>query len=169
MKNSKIKSLTEISLFVAILSVVSQIYIPIGPVPITLQIFFVCLMGYFLGLRKGFFAILVYILLGMVGLPVFSGFKGGFYVIFSYTGGFILGFIPLTLLCGIFKTRKIGILLGIIGVIICHLIGTLQYSLISEISFIRSVLIVSLPFILKDILFSILGYFVATKIKGLSH
>lgn len=165
MKKSKIKALTEISLFVAILSVISQISIPVGVVPITLQIFFICIMGYFLGLKKGLCCILVYILLGMVGLPIFSGFRGGFYVIFSYTGGFILGFVPLTISCGIFKARKIGILSGIIGVIICHLMGILQYSIISQISFEKSFFVVSLPFILKDVLFAILGYFIAIKIK----
>lgn len=165
MKKSGIKSLVEISLFVAIISVLSQISLPIGLVPITIQVFAICIMSYFLGLKRGLVAIIVYIFLGVVGIPVFAGFRGGFHIIISYTGGFIFGFVPLTILCGINSTRKVGIVFGIIGVIICHLMGVIQYSVLGEVSLLNSFLIVSLPFLLKDILLVPLAFIVANRIN----
>lgn len=165
MKKTRIKALTETALFVAIISVISQISIPIGALFVTLQVFAASVTGYFLGVKKGVVAITVYILLGCIGAPVFAGFRGGFYIICSYTGGFILGFIPLVVLCGIYSTKRVGILLGAIGTVICHLMGIIQYSLISQIGMLNSFLVVSLPYILKDILLVILAYFINTRIK----
>jgi biotin transport system substrate-specific component len=100
MKKEKIKSITYVALFVAIIAVVSQIAIPMPSlVPITLQTLVIAMCGYLLGLKRGLVAIIVYIALGAVGAPVFSSFQGGFSVLIGYTGGFIWGFIPLVILC----------------------------------------------------------------------
>ena len=151
MKRDKIRTLTYISLCVAILAVISQLAIPIGPVPLTLQIFVVSLMGYFLKAKNGTVAILVYILLGAVGVPVFASLQGGLGILISYTGGFIFGYIPLVLLCGIGKSRWQKILLGVCGLLLCHTAGVLQYMLLSHLSIWASFVAVSLPFILKDV------------------
>ena len=165
MKKSKIKALTEVSLFVAILGITSQIIIPIGMVPVTLQVFSVSLAGYYLGLKKGTVAIIVYLLLGCVGVPVFAGLKGGFYMLFSYTGGFIIGFLPLTVMCGISKSKVGGILFGIVGLCACHIIGGVQYSAVGQIPLFNSFAIVSLPYIIKDVCLVIVSFFVAKRIK----
>ena len=102
--NKGTKSITYTALFVAIISVISQIAIPMPSlIPITLQTMIIALAGYLLGLKRGLCAVFVYILLGAVGAPVFSSFQGGFSVIIGHGGGFILGFIPLVILCGISK------------------------------------------------------------------
>lgn len=84
-----------ISLFAAIISIISMIPtgIYIMGIPITFQTFIIAFTGYMLGSRNGVKATLIYILLGVVGLPVFSGFKGGVGVLLSITGGYIVGFI----------------------------------------------------------------------------
>ena len=115
MKREKIKNITYISLSVAILTVISQISFYVGPVPITLQVLAVSLIGYFLGAKRGIISILAYILLGLVGVPVFSGFMGGIYVLFGYTGGFILGFLPLAFMCGMGKKKITCLALGQVG------------------------------------------------------
>ena len=103
---NKIKNIAFAALFTGILAVISQVYIPFS-LPLTFQIFAVALCGYTLGAKWGTASMLVYIILGAIGLPVFSGFKGGFGVLFEITGGFIIGFIPLVFFCGLAtKTNK---------------------------------------------------------------
>ena len=81
-----------IAVCAALMAVCSWIQIP-TVVPFTLQTFAVFFAVYFLGGKKGTLAVFIYILLGMVGLPVFAGFKGGFGALFGMTGGYIMGFI----------------------------------------------------------------------------
>ena len=167
MKKEKIKSITYIALFVAIISVVSQIAIPMPSlVPITLQTLVVAMCGYLLGFKRGLCAIIVYIALGAVGAPVFSSFQGGFSVLIGYTGGFIVGFIPLVILCGIPSGKVKGIVLGILGVLVCHTTGIIWYMAHSSNNFISAFLLVSLPYLIKDIIFIPLAYFVSAKIKN---
>lgn len=167
MKKEKIKSITYVALFVAIIGVVSQIAIPMPSlVPITLQTFVIAMCGYLLGVKRGLAAIIVCIALGAVGAPVFSSFQGGFSVLIGYTGGFIWGFIPLVILCGIFSDKIKGITLGILGVTLCHSIGIIWYMALSGNNFISAFLLVSLPYIIKDIIFIPLAYFVSVKIKN---
>lgn len=166
MKRERIKDITFVSLCVAVLAVISQLSIPIGAVPITLQVFAVSLIGHFLGLKKGTLTLIVYILLGVVGAPVFSGFQGGVGVILGYTGGFIIGFIPLVVLCGINCNKTwLKIALGVFGLTLCHLIGAFQYMHLSRLDFSASILAVSLPYILKDIILVVAGYIVSSVLK----
>ena len=157
MKRERIRDITFVSLCVAVLSVVSQLSIPTGAVPITLQVLAVSMIGYFLGVKKGLLTVAVYILIGIVGVPVFSGFQGGIGVVLGYTGGFIVGFIPFVLLCGI-KCKQIWVRVsfGICGLTICHLLGIVQYMRLSELDFVSALLVVSAPYIIKDAILTIL-------------
>lgn len=164
--NKGTKSITYTALFVAIISVISQIAIPMPSlIPITLQTMIIALAGYLLGLKRGLCAVFVYILLGAVGAPVFSSFQGGFSVIIGHGGGFILGFIPLVILCGISKKPLSAVLLGILGVIICHVLGVLWYMGLTSNPFLASFILVSLPYIFKDIILTAVAYFISLKIK----
>ena len=147
------------------MAIFSQISIPTAGVPITLQIMVVAFTGYFLGVKRGCIAMVVYILLGIVGVPVFSGLQGGLGVLISYTGGFIFGFIPLTALCGIGIGRRSKIFLGIVGLFLCHFLGTLQYMLLSQLGFFAAIAVVSLPFLVKDILLIISAYLISEIVK----
>ncbi len=152
------------ALFTAVICVFSQIMVPTPILPVTLQVFGICLCGYLLGAKFSILSVLCYILLGAVGLPVFYGFQGGAHHLLSFTGGFILGFLPLAFCCGIFKNSKSNILkigFGVLGVIICHLMGVLQFSLVSSNGFFESFLIASLPYLLKDIPLCVMAYYIA--------
>lgn len=81
-----------ISLFAALTAVGAQVQIPNQPIPFTLQTFFVLLSGAFLGVRNGFIAQVVYLTVGALGLPVFSGATFGFVKIFGVTGGYLMSF-----------------------------------------------------------------------------
>ena len=159
-----IKALIFAALFTAVICVFAQIAVPTPVLPVTLQVFGVCFSGYFLGAKFSLLSVLCYILLGAVGLPVFYGFQGGAQHLLSLTGGFILGFLPLAFCCGISKNSKPDILkigFGVLGIIICHFMGVLQFSLVSSNGFFESFLVASLPYLLKDIPLCIIAYYIA--------
>ena len=83
----KTKTIAVCAIFAAIMCVFSVITVPIGPVPVTLGFFGVMITSVILGARRGAVSVAVFILMGAVGLPVFSGFKGGFEVLLGPTGG----------------------------------------------------------------------------------
>ena len=93
MQNTKLYSLTLIALGAAIIAVLSPLAIPIGIVPVTLQTLAVGLVATVLKARETFFAILLYLLLGFIGIPVFTGGTSGIAVLFGPTGGFLLAFL----------------------------------------------------------------------------
>lgn len=165
MMSARIKNLVKIAILVAVLAVGSQISIPTPfLVPITLQILFVALVGFLLKTPSALATVLVYVSIGAVGLPVFASFNGGFGILFGYTGGFIFGFFPLVALCSLGK-GKIRILFGILGTILCHVMGVLQYMLVAHTSFLTSLITTSLPYILKDIILVVIAYFVSVLIS----
>ena len=166
----KIRDMVFIAVFTAIIAALSQVSIPMpNMVPITLQTFAVSLAGYFLGAKKGVASVGVYVMLGAVGAPVFASFKGGFAVLIGYTGGFIWGFIPLAFLCGILADKKLGMALGVLGIVVCHLLGSIQYMILSGNGFWASVALVSLPYILKDLLLIPAAFFISKTVKKRIH
>lgn len=150
----KIYNIVSCGVMTALIAVLSQVSIPLpSGVPVTLQTFVIALTGFFLG--SGFSAVSVaaFIVLGAVGLPVFSGFKGGLSVLTGLTGGFIFGFILLAVFCGLKRDRLwLNIIFAVIGLALCHLCGTVQYMLLSNMEFIPAFLLVSAPYLIKDII-----------------
>lgn len=92
------RDISQMALFVALMAVCSWITIPLPWVPITMQVFGVFLALCAMGGQKGTVCVFTYILLGAVGAPVFSGFRGGIGVLLGTTGGYIVGFIPMAML-----------------------------------------------------------------------
>lgn len=175
-KHDEIVSLSFCALMSALISVVSQITIPTPfGIPITFQTFAISLCGFLLGTRHGLVSVTVYIALGVVGMPVFTGFRGGFSVVFGEpTGGFIIGFIPLAAICGVKKYiywkkhgKLLSVSLGILGIIVCHLCGVILYSTITNVGFFASVAVASLPFILKDIISCFLAYLISCRLLSI--
>ena len=107
MKKTNTKTIVMIGMFAAVLAVLSQISIPMpSGVPVTLQTFAVALTGFILGWKYGAISVGIYILLGTVGVPVFSNFSGGLGALFGKTGGFIWGFLFLAGFCGVSHITK---------------------------------------------------------------
>lgn len=123
--------LTYVSIFVALMAICSWISIPTA-VPFTLQTFAVFMAVGLLGGKLGTLAVIVYILLGSIGIPVFAGFTGGIGVLFGSTGGYIFGFI-LTALSYWLITKIFGkktwviVIAMIIGLVICYAFGTVWF------------------------------------------
>lgn len=163
------KQLCLTALLCAFTAVVSKLSIPIPGLsaPLTLQIFAVSLCGYLLGPIRGIICIFLYILLGICGVPVFSGFGTGFGALLGPTGGFILSFPLLAFICGISSriNKKSKILLDISGLIICHLCGIFYYMYIGGCAFGVAATAVSLPYIVKDFLLLLGAQLTVKKIK----
>lgn len=101
-RSMKTRDLVLVGMFAAVLAVISQISLPMpSGVPITIQVFGIALVGAVLGWKRGFLATVVYILIGAVGVPVFANFRGGLEVLTGMSGGYILAWPVMALLCGI--------------------------------------------------------------------
>ena len=117
-----------IGMFTALITVCSWISIP-TTIPFTLQTFAVFLTVALIGTKRSFISVIIYILLGAVGLPVFSGFKGGVGALLGPTGGYIIGFLFTALITGLILDKigkKIWIeaVAMILGLIVCYAFGT---------------------------------------------
>lgn len=129
--------LTLCALFAALMAVGAWISIPIFSIPVTLQLLAIMVCAALLPPRYALMSVCVYVLLGLVGLPVFSGFTGGIAKLFSITGGYIIGFIPAAWVTSLIITkwgREIWkqIIAMIIGVLICYLFGTVWFMLMNQ-------------------------------------
>ncbi|MFA4701599.1 biotin transporter BioY [Pyrococcus kukulkanii] len=118
----KAKEVALIGLFVALTAIGAQIRIPLGPVPFTMQVFFVILAGLILGARLGFISIALYDLLGALGLPVFAGMKGGLAVVIGPTGGYILAFPIASGIAGLGRGR-LRVLTAYLGLAVIYFLG----------------------------------------------
>ena len=106
---SKLYSYLLCALFAALTAIFSQIMIPLPftPVPINLALLAVWLCGSVLGAKRGALAILVYLLLGAIGVPVFHGFMGGIGVLAGPTGGYIIGYLPAVVIFGLLYNKYV--------------------------------------------------------------
>lgn len=167
----KTKRICMIGIFAALMAVCAWITIP-GPVPFTLQTFAVFLAILSLGGRDGFISILVYILLGAVGLPVFSGFRGGAGVLLASTGGYLVGFLLAALLMMLFEKKGLTArILSAAGAMVTYFaFGTAWYAVVytaggKAFSLTAVLMACVVPFVLPDILKIALAFVIAKRIK----
>lgn len=170
-----VKSMVMVGMFAAFLAVMSQISLPMPTgVPITIQVFAVALVGVVLGWKLGLAAVVVYILIGAVGAPVFANFQGGIQIIAGTAGGYILSWPVMTALCGI-RPRldnarmnlAVNIVLALIGLAICEGAGALQWALLTE-GDLQAIIIYSLTaFVPKDIILTVLAVIIGRQVRRL--
>ena len=101
-KKSSVYQLTVCALMAAVMCVIGPMSIPIGAVPVSFTNFVICLTTCLLGWKWGSVSVIVYVLLGTFGLPVFSGYAGGLAKLAGPTGGYIIGYVLITLFGGAF-------------------------------------------------------------------
>ncbi len=160
------------AMFGAVTAVGAFIIIPIPPVPITLQTLFTALSGALLGGRLGALSQVIYVLLGIIGLPVFAGGKAGLGVLFGPTGGYLIGFIVGSYVIGkIIEIKKdAGIFLiamaMIIGFLVLYAIGILQLSVVAKLSFVKALSVGMIPFLIGDALKIAVATFVTLKLRN---
>ena len=152
--------------FACLTGLAAQIRIPLPftPVPVTGQVLAVLLSGVMLGSIYGGLSQVFYILFGVIGIPWFNGFSGGFSVISGITGGYIIGFIPAALMIGwltnrynITKKFHFQMLLMAIGIVIIYAIGALQFSLVMNTSLSNTLKMAVIPFIPVDLIKAVIA------------
>lgn len=168
----KTRDIVYIGIFSAIIAICSWISVPFT-VPFTLQTFAVFLAVLLLGGKYGTVSVLIYILLGAAGIPVFSGFKGGIGVLLGPTGGYIIGFIASSLLMWAFENLKIKdrtvsqVISMLLGLLVCYLFGTIWFSCVynngtdtpASISMILGWCVI--PFIIPDLIKIFLAFLIS--------
>ena len=174
-KTFSAQRLAYIALGAALTAACAWISVP-APVPFTLQTFAVFASVLILGGRESAIAILVYLFLGAVGLPVFAGFKGGPGVLFGPTGGYLWGFLLIALLYRI-PVRKeslpVRALLLAAGLAVCYAFGTAWfitvYSRTSPMGLSKALSLCVVPFILPDLAKLALALLVGCRVRRALH
>lgn len=137
--HSAAREVSYIALGVALITVCAWISLPIGEVPFTLQTFAVAAVGGLLGWKRGTCAVAVYVFMGLIGIPVFAGFRAGLAALMGATGGYILGFVFSVFVAGLAKLvpvknkwARTGIFYAamIMGHAICYFFGTVWFLLV---------------------------------------
>lgn len=163
------REIVLIAMFAAVMAVCSWISVPTA-IPFTLQTFGVFCAMSILGGKNGFFSILVYILIGAAGVPVFSGFSAGFSALTSYSGGYIWGFLFLALVFWVaekfFEKRLyIQIVSLIIGMAVCYLCGTLWFMHVTKTGFLYGLTACVAPYVLFDLLKMACAVGISVRVK----
>lgn len=175
--NKKVFSTLDIvyiGVFTALMAICSWISIP-TTVPFTLQTFAVFLAVGLLGGRNGTISVLVYILLGAIGVPVFAGFSGGFGIILGSTGGYIIGFIISALIMWGFEkilgTKAwVSILSMILGLFACYAVGTIWFMQVygssnEPVGLVTTLSWCVIPFIIPDLVKIALAFILSNRLR----
>jgi len=171
-KKLKTRDMAYIALAVALNAVCAFITIP-ATVPFTLQVFGVFFTLEFLGGKRGAIAVWLYLLFGAVGLPVFSGFRGGFSVLLSATGGFIMAFAAVALLYFIvsfFKTpRFVRYILAGLSLALIYFGGSAWFVFMMGGSIKHALLVCVVPFIAPDLVKIILAFVLSDRLLKITQ
>lgn len=166
-----LRGLAYASMFGALTAIGAYIMIPLPPVPVTMQTLFVILAGTLLGGYLGALSQVVYILLGIIGLPVFTGGKAGIGVLFGPTGGYLFGFVAGAYIIGKLASLKrdpgvfwlMGAMAAGIGVV--YTLGVMQLMIVAKLDLVKAVAVGLLPPLPGDIIKIVVASFVCQKIR----
>lgn len=160
--NANIRFITTTALMTAVICILAPLSIPIGPVPISLTNLAIYFTMYILDTKRGTIAYLIYLLLGLAGLPIFSNFTGGPQKLFGPTGGYLIGFIPMALITGLvvdrfYKKRILCIIVMEASTWICYLFGSAWLMVSMKITFKAALMAGVIPFIIEDFIKMVLA------------
>ena len=168
LKKLKTRDIAYIALAVALNAVCAFITIP-ATVPFTLQIFGIFFTLEYLGGKRGAVAIWLYLLFGAIGLPVFSGFRGGFSVLLSATGGFIMAFAAVALLYFVLSFFKLPAwthyLTAAVSLALVYFGGSAWFVIMMGGGLRHALLVCVVPFILPDLIKIVLAFLLASRLK----
>ncbi len=168
-----LKQITLAGLMTAVFCLLGplSLNIPISPVPISLGMLALYFVTSVLGMKLGTFSVLAYILLGLAGLPVFTGFTGGAGKLLGPAGGYIIGYIFMALICGFFVdkwgNRLIMEILGmVLGTAVCYLFGTVWLAYLASYTFYQALAAGVLPYIPLDAVKLAIALLVGRQIRA---
>ncbi len=168
--NLSIKEITLVGMCAALMAIFSQLSIPLPftSVPVTLQVFGLVILAVVVGAKIGTIALIVYVIIGTIGLPVFANFHSGFGVLIGPTGGYIAGFVIMAFLIGYTSSKQNKIFLFIasfIGVAIDLLLGTIQLKIVTGMTMQAALIAGLYPFIIKDLITVTIAVIIGLKVK----
>ena len=166
------RDICMMALFTALTAVMAQISVPMPlGVPMTMQTFAILLTGTVLGARKGFFSVLVYVMLGIAGVPVFAKLSGGPGIVFGPTGGFILSFPLMAWIVGSGAERggvpavTIGLL---VGTVVNYAGGMLMFCLVTGQSIRVAFMACVLPFIPTGVVKAAMAGLIGVRLRAMN-
>ncbi|MGG1441638.1 biotin transporter BioY [Brevibacillus laterosporus] len=169
-RNENLRTYMVIAIFTAISAVFAQITIPLPIVPITGQTLAVGLVATVLGSRYGTISMILYAVLGAIGVPVFAGFSGGPQVLIGPTGGFIFGFIATAFIMGYLleKTKytfTMALLANLLGMVVTFLFGVTQLKLVLNLNWAGAMAAGVTPFIAGGVIKAVLAAYVGIILR----
>ena len=169
-KKLSIYQLCMMAMMAALMCILGPMSIPIGQVPITFTNLVIYLAVFLLGTKMGTISCLVYLLLGMAGLPVFSGYSGGFAKLAGPTGGYLVGFLFMAAISGIFVERssRNPVWSGagmVLGTAVLYLFGTAWFVLMMKCTVVYALAVCVVPFILGDLIKIVLAVILGKQVR----
>lgn len=167
---SNVYPLAMTAVMAALIAAVSPFSLLIGPIPLSLCTLMLYMTPYILGWRRGAVATLVFILLGMVGIPVFTGFQGGIGKVLGPTGGYIAGYIPLVIITGLavrfFPKNRVVQFWGMIAATaVLYTLGTAWFCVQSRNDLQEAVALCVFPFIPGDLIKMVIAMVVGPELQ----
>ena len=169
-KRLDLKKYVLVAVLAALISIISPLSISILTIPYSLSIFILALVALSFPPIYALFALLIYFALGVLGVPVFAGFRGGFGVVAGVTGGYIIGYFPFVILLSyanyVFKDKIIiEIIMIIFGLACCYATGLIWYIMQTENNFSSAFATTVAPFILPDVIKIVVAFIVSTQLR----
>lgn len=171
-KKVNVKDMTVIALVTAVICTLHRFLFQsqFRRYPITLALFALFLAGIILGKWKGVVCTVIFLLLGMVGLPVFNGFSGGVQKLVGPTGGYLIGYLFLVFFTGLFVEKfpnKIPMYFvgGIIGIIVCYAFGTVWFVLQYKVGFLEALTMCVFPYIPMDLVKLVAAVIIGSQVR----
>ncbi len=168
---SNVYQMAIIGVMAAVICILGPLSIPIGLIPISFTNLAIYFTLYTLGMVKGTISYMIYMLIGFVGIPVFSGFTGGPSKLLGPTGGYIIGFIFMALIAGFFidnfSSRGYLCFAGmVLGTAVCYAFGTLWLSYQANMSLSAALAAGVIPFIPGDLVKILIAAFIGPQIRN---
>jgi len=170
----RVRDMAMTALFAAVLCAVAPFSVAVGPIPLSLATLVVYLASGSLGWRHGTISVLLYVIIGAVGLPVFTNFEGGFHKIAGVTGGYIIGYIPCALVTGLIgvsltsEKRKVWpYAIGMVtGTVLLYTCGTAWFMLQTGSRLAAALALCVMPFLIGDVIKIIVACLTAPKLRN---
>ena len=172
----QVRQLTLAGLMTAVICILAplSLQIPVSPVPVSLGFLAIYFAVSVLGMKLGTLSVVIYILLGLAGLPVFTGFTGGPGKLFGPTGGYIIGYLFMAPICGFFIDKWGDKLLlsfagMILGSAVCYLFGTVWLAYQGSYTFPQALAAGVLPFIPADLIKMVVAVTIGRQLRRRLH
>ncbi len=167
----KLRSMIVTALFAAVIGVMAQITIPLPYVPITGQTLAIGLAATILGARYGTMSVLLYLIIGATGVPVFAEFSGGLGKLVGPTGGYLIGFIPAAFIIGWYMEKtsfsfKNAMIANTIGMFVTLAFGTAWLKIAADLTWMAAIAGGATPFIVVGLIKAALASWVGIIVRG---